>query len=142
MKHGEVVVTHVYFNFTKFYQKSFINSLFSCSEYQSVSRIVHWGQLPSKNFQKTLNLVTSIKCTFSGILAHYLCSIIYIYWYSLQDISYRLKNILQRDFGILYDDIEKPGRIEDLHLTKALNILKEKRRQVKNVMVFYKSYQY
>ena len=64
-----------------------------------------------------------------------MCSIYYIYWYSLQDISCRLKNILQRDFGILNDDIEKPGRIEDHHLTKALNILKEKRRQVKNVSI-------
>ena len=53
----------------------------------------------------------------------------------MQDISCRLKNILQRDFGILNDDIEKPGRIEDHHLTKALNILKEKRRQVKNVSI-------
>ena len=64
-----------------------------------------------------------------------MCGIYYIYWYSLQDISCRLKNILQRDFGILNDDIEKPGRIEDHHLTKALNILKEKRRQVKNVSI-------
>ena len=46
MKLGEVVVIHVYYNFTKFHQnrmknkKSFINSPFFCSEFQSVSRIV------------------------------------------------------------------------------------------------------
>ena len=46
MKLGEVVVIHVYYNFTKFHQnrmknkKSFSNSLFFCLEFQSVSRIV------------------------------------------------------------------------------------------------------
>ena len=46
MKLGEVVVTHVYYNFTKFHQnwmknkKRFINSQFFCSEFQSVRRIV------------------------------------------------------------------------------------------------------
>ena len=46
LKLGELVVTHVYYNFTKFHQnqmknkKSFINSPFFCSEFQSVSRIV------------------------------------------------------------------------------------------------------
>ena len=46
MKHGEVVVIYVYYNFTKFHQnrmknkKRFINSPFFCSEFQSVSRMV------------------------------------------------------------------------------------------------------
>ena len=46
MKFGEVVATHVYYNFTKFHQnrmrnkKGFFNSPFFCSEFQSVSRIV------------------------------------------------------------------------------------------------------
>ena len=46
MKLGEVVVIDVYYNFTKFHQKSdekqksFINSPFFFSEFQSVSRIV------------------------------------------------------------------------------------------------------
>ena len=44
MKCGDVVVIHVYYNYTKFLQnrtkKSFINSPFFCSEFQSVSRIV------------------------------------------------------------------------------------------------------
>ena len=42
MKLSEVVVIHVFYNFTKFHQKqkSFINSPFFCSEFQSVSRIV------------------------------------------------------------------------------------------------------
>ena len=46
MKLGEVVVIHVYYNFTRFVsksdekQKSFINSPFFCSEFQNVSRIV------------------------------------------------------------------------------------------------------
>ena len=46
MKLGEIVVHMDNYNFTKFHQnqmkkqKSFINSLFFCSEFQSVSRIV------------------------------------------------------------------------------------------------------
>ena len=46
MQLGEIVVPIVYYNFTKFHlkqmknKKSFINSNFFCSEFQSVSRIV------------------------------------------------------------------------------------------------------
>ena len=47
MKLGEVVVIHVYYNFTKFHQNwmknkkvLLSNSLFFCSVFQSVSRIV------------------------------------------------------------------------------------------------------
>ena len=92
------------------------------------------GPLCLKKISNVVELSAFNKFYFLGDFSP-MCSIYYIYWYSLQDISCRLKNILQRDFGILNDDIEKPGRIEDHHLTKALNILKEKRRQVKNVSI-------
>lgn len=48
----------------------------------------------------------------------------------MQDASYRLKCILERDFGIHCndDDIQESG-IEDLQLTLALSQLKETRRR-------------
>ena len=61
MKLGEVVVNHVYYNFTKFHQnrmknkKRFINSPFFCSEFQTVSRtvkIVHSAVGPSYQCKK------------------------------------------------------------------------------------------
>lgn len=47
----------------------------------------------------------------------------------MQDASYRLKCILERDFGIhCSDDIQESG-IEGLQLTQALSQLKETRRR-------------
>ena len=69
MKLGEIVVTHVYYNFTKFHQnwmknkKSFINSPFFCSEFQSASRIVkivHSGLHYSKNIHFNLYTIQGI----------------------------------------------------------------------------------
>ena len=57
-------------------------------------------------------------------------------WYSLQDASYRLKSILQGDFGIHCDDIENSG-IEEFQLNQALRQLKESRRSIRNVSIWW-----
>ena len=77
MKLGEVVVTHVYYNFTKFHQnrmknKSFINSPFFCSEFQSVSRIVkivHSANVMKPDGLKS-NSLTVLLLTWIKILPH------------------------------------------------------------------------